>query len=228
MSFDGGMSSYRPMVTALAPGAFSIVDWSDGRVLVAQGANAKRIDLGFYPPSSACSFNFWNQSTNGDELLVNALLHVATAPNCAAPVAYCTTSTTTNGCNPVLNASGTPSASQSSGFVLSCTAVEGQKSGLFFYGLSGPNSSPWATGSTSTLCVKPPTQRTTTQNSGGTVGLCNGSLSLDILAFLAANPSALGAPPAAGQQFHSQAWFRDPAAPKTTNLSGGLQWILCP
>jgi hypothetical protein len=38
-----------------------------------------------------------------------------------------------------------------------------------------------------------------------------------------ANPSALGQPWMAGDKAYLQAWYRDPAAVKTTNLSGGLE-----
>jgi hypothetical protein len=228
-SFTGGTQSYRPTGTALEVGATLIASWSDGKVLVAEGMNPKRVDLGMYPPSSSCGATNWSVATNGAELMANALTYVANAGGCTGGAAnYCTPSTTTNGCTPVMSASGTPSASAPSGFTLSCASVEGQKSGLIFYGISGPNNSPWGLGGTSTLCVKPPTQRMTTQNTGGTLGACDGSLSIDFLAFLAANPSALGAPPTAGQPFNAQAWFRDPPAVKTTNLSDGLSFVLCP
>ena len=228
VSFSGGTSSYRPTQTALEIGSTTIAKWSDGRILVAEGSNPKRIDLGFYPPSSACSGGFWTQGTDGDKLLANALAHVATVGSCAAPVSYCTTSTTSSGCNPVLIGSGLPSASQSTGLLLTCAAVEGLKSGIIFYGISGPNSGPWANGSTSWLCVKAPSQRTGTQNSGGTLGTCSGALTLDFLAYMSSHQSALGQPLAAGQQFNAQAWFRDPPAPKTTNLSNGVRWVMCP
>jgi hypothetical protein len=107
---------------------------------------------------------------------------------------YCTAGTTTNGCNASMGATGTPSASATSGFTLTASNVEGQKTGLIFYGLSGQLALPWGTGSTSFLCVKPPTQRTPVQPSGGTFGGCDGSLSLDLLAWLAANPGSLGTP----------------------------------
>jgi hypothetical protein len=45
---------------------------------------------------------------------------------------------------------------------------------------------------------------------------------------MAFHPSALGNPLMAGQMFHAQTWFRDPPAPKTTNLSDGLQWVTAP
>jgi hypothetical protein len=227
-NFSGGTSSFRPTLTALEVGSITIATWSDGRILVAEGANPKRIDLGFYPPSSACSSGFWTQGTDGDKLLANALAHVAAGGFCAAPLSYCTTSTTSNGCNPALTGTGVPSASLSSGLVLTCANVEGQKSGIVFYGISGPNAGTWATGSTSWLCVKAPTQRTGTQNSGGTLGTCSGVLTLDFLAYMSSHPTALGQPLSVGQQFNAQAWFRDPPAPKTTNLSGGVQWVMCP
>ena len=149
--------------------------------------------------------------------------------SCSASIAnYCTSSTTSHGCVPSLAASGSPSASASSGFTLTCDDIEGQRTGLFFYGTSGELALPWASGSTSFLCVKPPTQRTAPQNSGGSVSACDGSLALDLLAFFAANPSALGQPLTAGQQFNVQCWFRDPPAVKTTNLSDGLRFTLCP
>jgi hypothetical protein len=66
------------------------------------------------------------------------------------------------------------------------------------------------------------------QNTGGTIGSCSGTLSIDWNAFMAANPSALGNPLAAGQQVFAQGWFRDPPAVKTTSLSNGLSWVVCP
>jgi hypothetical protein len=151
-------------------------------------------------------------------------------PICAGPVVYCTAGTTTNGCVPSIGSTGTPTAGATSGFTLSATSIEGQKAGILFYGINntGFSPSPWALGSSSWLCVKAPTQRMTTMNSGGTIGLCNGTLSIDWLAYMAANPGALGQPFAAGQKFYGQAWFRDPPAPKTTNLSNALEWTICP
>ena len=76
--------------------------------------------------------------------------------------------------------------------------------------------------------MKPPTQRTPSQTSGGTTGACDGSFTLDWLAFLATHPSALGQPFQAGTTVYAQAWFRDPPAPKTTNLSDALQFVTLP
>jgi hypothetical protein len=144
------------------------------------------------------------------------------------PASYCTAGTSTSGCAAALSSSGTPSASASSGFVLSATDVEGDKSGLFFYGISGQHSAPWGLGSTSYLCVKAPTQRTTTQSSGGAAGTCDGVFTLDWNQWVSTHPTALGAPFAVGQAVDAQAWYRDPPAPKTTNLSDGLSFTVGP
>jgi hypothetical protein len=228
-TFDGGTNSYRPTVTTLTPGSIAIAEWSDGRILVAQGANPKRVDLGFYPPSSACSGGFWNVASDGGVLLSNAVHFAATGGGaCSAPVVYCTGSTTTLGCAPSLVANGTPSASAASGFTLDCANLDGQRAGLVFYGVNGRESLSWALGSTSFLCVKLPLQRTPSQSTGGTIGQCDGTISLDFLAYMAANPGAQGQPIGAGQTYNAQVWFRDPPAPKTTNLSDGVEFTLCP
>jgi hypothetical protein len=147
---------------------------------------------------------------------------------CPAVFAYCTAGTTTNGCTPSMSATGTPSIAAISGFTLTASNVEGQKTGLIFYGISGPKASPWAPGNTSFLCVKSPTQRMPSANSGGTADACDGSLSVDWLDYLATHPGALGTPFGAGQVVNAQTWFRDPPAPNTTNLSDGLQFLTCP
>ncbi|MBL8800932.1 MAG: hypothetical protein JNN27_02980 [Planctomycetes bacterium] len=141
---------------------------------------------------------------------------------------YCTAGTSTNGCVPSIGASGVPSASASAGFSIDVANLEGQKLGLVFYGVSGRLAAPWGVGSSSFLCVKSPTQRLPIQNSGGTSGACNGSTSRDWLAFVAASPTALGAPFSSGDVVDAQCWYRDPAAVKTTNLSDALEFLLAP
>ena len=146
----------------------------------------------------------------------------------AQPSTYCTAGTTSNGCIAVLSWSGTPSASATSGFTVTADDIEGQANGIFFYGTHGTVAVSWGVGSHSFLCVKTPLQRLSVQNAGGTYGQCDGTLAFDFLAFAAANPTALGQPLTAGQVFDTQAWFRDPPAAKSTNLSGGLEFTLVP
>jgi hypothetical protein len=143
-------------------------------------------------------------------------------------VSYCTAGLTSHGCNATMTSSGAPSVAATSGFVLSASQVEGLKQGLLFYGTSGAIAVPWGGGSSSYLCVNAPTQRTLPQSSGGTSNACDGVLAFDFLAFVAANPGALGAPFSAGDTVWTQAWFRDPPAPKTTSLSDALRFTLTP
>ncbi|MBL8863746.1 MAG: hypothetical protein JNK02_17285 [Planctomycetes bacterium] len=87
--FAGGSSSFRPTSTALTPGALRIADWSDGKTLVAQhGTLSKRVDLGFYPPSSAAVSTSWVGSTDGGLLLANALSFVATPQSAGSPFCF--------------------------------------------------------------------------------------------------------------------------------------------
>jgi hypothetical protein len=141
---------------------------------------------------------------------------------------YCTAGTTSHGCTPAIGGTGNASATASSGFTISVSNVEGQRAGIFFYGISGPRASPWSPGSSSSLCVQPPTQRMGLLNSGGTAGACNGMLSTDWNTYVATHASALGQPLSSGQHVWAQAWFRDPPAPKTTNLSDGLVFLVGP
>jgi len=43
---------------------------------------------------------------------------------------------------------------------------------------------------------------------------------------MATHPSALGAPYSIGENIHAQAWFRDPGAPKNTNMSSAIKFTL--
>jgi hypothetical protein len=149
-------------------------------------------------------------------------------PGYAPPTGFCTAGTTTNGCVPAISGTGIPSASAGSGFTISVANVEGLKAGLIFYGLSGGYAVPWSATSTSFLCVKSPTQRTPTQDSGGTVNACDGAYSMDWNAYIASNPLSLGNPFAGGETVWAQAWFRDPPAPRTTNLSDGVTFQVHP
>lgn len=142
--------------------------------------------------------------------------------------AYCTAGTTSHGCAATLSASGKPSASAATSFVVAASSVEALKTGLLFYGTSGAIAVPWTFGSTSYLCVAAPRQRTPVQDSGGSAGACDGAYTLDWNAYLAAHPTALGAPFSSGDQVWIQAWFRDPQSPGATSLSNAITATVCP
>ncbi len=152
--------------------------------------------------------------------------------NCpgGTPTAYCTAGTTTNGCVPSISATAQPSASFATTPVIDISDVEGQKQGLVFYGVdnSGFSPLPWSPTSTSFFCVKSPVQRSFVQNSGGTANSCTGTMVLDWNLFQQTFPNPLGSPFSAGDRIYAQAWFRDPPAPRTTNLSNALELTVGP
>jgi Tol biopolymer transport system component len=147
-----------------------------------------------------------------------------------APSEYCTSGTSSIGCSATIAASASPSVSLANACNVTVSNVDGQKSGLLFYGIDNTSfvPGPWASGSTSFLCVKPPAQRTAIQSSGGTTNACDGSYTLDWNAYQSANPLALGNPWSAGDRLYVQAWFRDPPAPKSTNLSNSIELVYLP
>lgn len=145
---------------------------------------------------------------------------------CIADVsAYCTAGTTVHGCVPSITGVGVPSSAAASGFDIVASQVEGQRFGLIYYGFA-QIAVPWSPASSSYRCVSFPQQRTAVIGSGGVAGQCNGELRLDFNAWLQANPGGLGNPFVAGQVFYAQGWFRDPGAPKQTNLSNALRFAL--
>ena len=143
-------------------------------------------------------------------------------------VSYCTSGTSSQGCAPSISANGAASVSATSGFTLDVQNVDGARQGLVFYGLGGRSGAPLGAGNTSFFCVKAPVQRMSVQNSGGAAGTCNGTLQQDWLAYVSSQPSALGAPFAAGVNVQAQAWYRDPPAPKSVALSNALEFITVP
>jgi subtilisin-like proprotein convertase family protein len=146
------------------------------------------------------------------------------------PTSYCTAGTTTNGCNAVISGTANPNAANTTQVTINVANVEGQKQGIYFYGINNTGFTPtlWSPGSTSFLCVKGPTQRAGSQGAGGTINACDGAFSLDWDLFVTNNPTAVGVPFSAGDKIFVQAWFRDPPAPKTTNLTNAIEMTVQP
>jgi hypothetical protein len=66
----------------LTAGSTLIAEWSDGKMLAAQhGTLPNRVDLGFYPPSTAVNSTGWDPTTDGGKLMANALLFVSPQPS---------------------------------------------------------------------------------------------------------------------------------------------------
>lgn len=155
-----------------------------------------------------------------------ALALLAQLAAAQAPRTYCTAGTSTNGCTPAISANVQPNTAHNSGCVITASGVEGQKLGIVFYGIDNAGFAPlpWGSGSTSFRCVKPPVKRVgAPQDSGGVAGQCNGAFTIQWDAYQAANASALGNPWYFGDKVFVQAWFRDPLAPSTSNLSNALE-----
>jgi len=143
-----------------------------------------------------------------------------------APVTYCSAGTTALGCNALIGAQGHPSATAISGFDISAVGLQGQVNGLFFFGTGGRQASPWGNG-TSFQCVVPPVVRTGLQTAGGTAGACDGTLLLDMNAWMSAHPAKA---PGVAAVTQIQAWFRDPqnTSNQQTALSDALEFQVCP
>jgi hypothetical protein len=139
---------------------------------------------------------------------------------------YCTAGTTTSGCNALISASQNPSVSYANPCVVAAIHVEGQKQGILFYGATGPVNANW--NGVSRLCVATPWQRTGQHGTGGNAGDCDGVLAIDWNDYQINHPGAVGQPWAVGNDVNAQGWFRDPTAPKTTNMSNGVQMTCVP
>ncbi len=142
--------------------------------------------------------------------------------NCPPSTTYCTPLFSSNGCFPSVSSAGTPSLGNPGGFTVTGSALEDNKNGLVFFGTTGQNSAPFFGG---TLCVLAPLYRLPVQNSGGS-GLCTGSITRSLADYL--NHPSGGSALTAGTVVNSQVWFRDPLAPQTVGLSGGLEFVVCP
>jgi len=139
---------------------------------------------------------------------------------------YCTAGTSASGCQATLSASGTPSATAPTGFLLDAAFVEGAKDGLYFFGTAGRQANPWGNG-TSFQCVVPPVRRAGLLTGRGTAGLCDGTFSQDLNARWTAKPSQNPGP---GAVVQAQLWYRDPqnTSNQTTSLSDALEFTVGP
>jgi hypothetical protein len=184
---------------------------------------------GLDAPSGWCpEFLDFNEAANALEPRTPGTQN-STCPSAVSVTNYCTPGTTTNGCTATMGYTGAPSLVLGpGGFTVNCTGIEGGKTGLIFYSISGPAALQWGT-SSSFLCVKSPQQRSATITTGGTANACDGQISLDFFNYTTnVNPGALGVPFSAGNQAWFQCWFRDPPSPKTTMLSDGLDVTFAP
>ncbi|HUR26851.1 MAG TPA: hypothetical protein VM509_01585 [Planctomycetota bacterium] len=148
-----------------------------------------------------------------------------------APSVYCTAKVNSQGCTPSIGATGTSSASSTSGFDVRVIHVINNKPGIFIYGNSGRAAVPLAGG---LRCLATPLRQPFAISSGGNPppNDCSGTYGLDFNAFAS---GALGGLPAGflavpGTVVDAQAWGRDNgfAAPDNVTLSNALEWVVGP
>ncbi|MBL8802775.1 MAG: delta-60 repeat domain-containing protein [Planctomycetes bacterium] len=140
---------------------------------------------------------------------------------------YCTSGTSAIGCTPTMSASGVASAAATNGYFVTTSNIEGQRQTNTFYSLLGPKTpaTPFGAG---LLCVKAPTQRIGSVQASGTPGLCDGTVSIDVLAWAQSHPNGQGVPYTAGTTLNFQCAIRDPLSPGTRVMSDALQVTLLP
>ncbi len=151
----------------------------------------------------------------------SALKNLNTAGGCSGSAStYCTGKLNSQGCIPAMSFLGSPSASLSSGFLLSASNLVPGNNGIFFYSKTGPAFVPFQGG---ILCVAAPVIRTTLGNTGGAAA-CSGTLAIDFNAWIAS-----GADPGlgSGSKVWIQAWLRDPVSATGTSLSDGVTFTVC-
>lgn len=151
-------------------------------------------------------------------------LYLSEKTRCPTPPSkLCGAPTSSSGCQPTLASSGAPRSSNASGFSLVASQLEGQRTGLVLFGISGPALLPWHAQNGSFLCVRPPIVRAPTSNTGGSFAQCNGALTLSLSSMLALNPLIN-----AGDLVVAQGWFRDPASPGGSHLTDAIGFSLLP
>jgi hypothetical protein len=168
-------------------------------------------------------------SSSGETVLVGASPGAYVFERGSQSVRYCTAGVSASGCQAVLTACGTPSASASSGFVLASEGLEGTANGLFFFGSNGRQASPWGNG-TSFQCAAPPLHRGGALIGGGTQGACDGALSQDLNARWCPTCPKPHHNPGAGAVVQAQLWYRDPLSTsnQTTSLSDAVEFVMLP
>ena len=143
--------------------------------------------------------------------------------------AYCTPGTSASGCQAAISATGTASATASSGFLVMASNVEGSKDGLFYFGVNGKQANPWGNG-TSFQCVVPPVTRVALLAGVGTNGSCDGSFAEDFNALWCSTCPKPSKNPGPGVFVQTQLWYRDPQSTsnQTTGLSDAIEFYVGP
>ncbi|MBK7875868.1 MAG: PD40 domain-containing protein [Planctomycetes bacterium] len=136
---------------------------------------------------------------------------------------YCTPRVNSQGCTPVLAASGVAAASGGNAFVLTATNLINRSSATLFWSLV-QSTDPFAGG---TMCVAAPLRRAFTASSGGSAtGVdCTGSLSFDFNPLIRAGSSPVLIP---GSVVYAQVTFVDAGDPSGIGLTDAIAFRILP
>jgi hypothetical protein len=168
-------------------------------------------------------------STNGFQIVP------VVAPPCRSVESFCTAKINSCGGSPQVGASGTPSASSTSGFFVTSDEVRGPKcngaktTGILIYTNTGRRVPALNFGG-GFLCLNPPVRRTgSIEAVGGTTNVCDAIFSIDMSAFahglVGGNPQGYLQVP--GTTVALQIWGRDTFA-HGNYLSDAIDYVLCP
>jgi hypothetical protein len=147
------------------------------------------------------------------------------------PEVFCTAKVNSLGCTPSISATGVSSATNGSGFTLSCDQVINNKFGLMIYSDAGRATTPFLGG---TLCLNGSILRSAVLTSGGNPppNDCSGTYTFDMNAFAVGD---LGGNPAryltvATTVVVAQFWSRDNgfAYPNNIMLSDAVEFTIAP
>ncbi|MCC7171898.1 MAG: PD40 domain-containing protein [Planctomycetes bacterium] len=135
---------------------------------------------------------------------------------------YCTAKVNSLGCLPRIVATGIPSGSAVSGFVIAAEQVAPGEPGVLLYSYHGLASAPFQGGF---LCAAAPLKRSPVQfASSGGVPPCSGAYALDFNARIASgiDPSLV-----VGQRVWAQYWMRDSGSDPATGLTDAVTFVVC-
>ncbi|MCK6445207.1 MAG: calcium-binding protein [Planctomycetes bacterium] len=135
---------------------------------------------------------------------------------------YCTAKVNSLGCLPRIVATGIPSGSAVSGFVIAAEQVAPGEAGVLLYSYHGLASAPFEGGF---LCAAAPLKRSPVQfASAGGAPPCVGTYALDFNARIASgiDPSLV-----VGQRVWAQYWMRDSGSAPATGLTDAVTFVVC-
>ncbi|MEM6672272.1 MAG: hypothetical protein AAF726_05480 [Planctomycetota bacterium] len=217
-SLSAGLAFRPDLMTPLVQGTV-IAQWDDGSTLIAEGAMARRVDLGLYPPSNVCSSSFWDAAGDGDLIVANSLAY-AVAGGAGIGSNYCAANPNSTGSTASMSAAGSANVVDND-VTLTASSLPLNTFGFFLTSLDqGFVSNP--AGSQGNLCLAGSIGRYVAageiQNSG-----LGGEISLTI--DLTSTPTPIGPVAVApGQTWNFTAWYRDSVmATATSNFADGYE-----